>query len=88
MIEQLISLAGALMILGAYAAQQFQKLNSDSVLYLILNLVGAAILAVIAIRLRQLGLTVVESAWSLVSLVMLLRKIGQASKQRDTQKSG
>ena len=73
MIEQLISLIGALMILGAYGAQQFQKLSATSPIYLVLNFAGAAILGIIAIRARQLGLSVVEAAWALISLFMLFK---------------
>lgn len=61
------------MILGAFAAQQFHKLSATSSLYLALNFVGAVILAVIAIRARQLGLSLVESAWALISLFMMLK---------------
>jgi hypothetical protein len=73
MVEQLISLIGALMILGAYGAQQFHKLSANSSLYLALNFVGAVILAIIAIRARQLGLSLVETAWALISLFVLLK---------------
>jgi hypothetical protein len=72
-IEQLISLIGALMILGAYGAQQFHKLSATSALYLMLNFAGAVILGIIAIRARQLGLSVVEGAWALISLFMLFK---------------
>lgn len=74
MVEQLISLIGALMILGAYGAQQFHKLSANSALYLVLNFVGAIILAIIAIRARQLGLSLVETAWALISLFMLVKQ--------------
>jgi hypothetical protein len=73
MIEQLISLVGALMILGAYGAQQFHKISATSSLYLVLNFVGAVILAIIAIRAQQVGLSLVEIAWALISLFMLLK---------------
>lgn len=74
MVEQLISLIGALMILGAFGAQQFHKLSATSSLYLALNFVGAVILAIIAIRARQLGLSLVETAWALISLFMLVKQ--------------
>ena len=73
MLEQIISLVGAAMILIAFGAQQAGKLKPDSASYLLLNLVGAAILAVIAFRIKQLGLTVVETSWMLISLTALLR---------------
>ncbi len=73
MLEQMISLIGAAMILGAFGAQQLGRLGHDSVLYLILNLVGAIILGVIAARARQAGLTLVEGAWAIISLISLIK---------------
>jgi len=72
-IEQLISLIGAMMILGAYGAQQFQRMSATSPVYLLLNFGGALILGIIAIRARQLGLSVVEGAWAVISLFMLFK---------------
>ena len=73
MVEQLISLVGALLILSAYGAQQFQKLSPTSSLYLLLNFAGATILGIIAMRARQLGLSLVEGAWAIISLAMLVK---------------
>ena len=73
MLEQIISLAGAVLILVAFAAQQLEKIKQDSVLYLSLNLVGAVILAIVAYRIRQLGLTLLEGAWAGISLYSLVR---------------
>lgn len=73
MIEQIVSLAAAALILIAYGAQQANKLKSDSFAYLLMNLVGGAVLAVIAFRIKQLGLTVVEASWCLISLVALVK---------------
>jgi type III secretory pathway component EscU len=62
MVEQIISLAGAGMILAAYGAQQLQKLDSNSLLYIVLNLIGSLILAVIAYHIWQTGMILVEGS--------------------------
>lgn len=72
--EQVVSLIGAGMILVAFGATQINKLKQDSTLYLILNLVGSVILAFSAIRVRQLGLILLESAWAVISLISLIRR--------------
>ncbi len=46
--DQIIQVGGALLILVAYAAARFGSLNQRSRAYLILNLVGSAVLAVLA----------------------------------------
>ena len=65
--DQLIQVAGALLILAAYAAAQLDYLDQHSRSYLSLNLVGAAILAVLAFVEEQWGFLLLETVWTLVS---------------------
>jgi len=73
MAEQVISLIGAAMILVAYGGQQMRKMRATDIAYILLNLAGSLILAVIAFRVRQTGLIVMEGAWALISGVALMR---------------
>jgi hypothetical protein len=65
---QLIQVAGSLLILAAFAASQAGRLPIDSQLYLALNFVGSAILAVLAWIDQQWGFLLLEGVWALVSL--------------------
>ncbi len=78
MIGQAISLAGAAMILAAFAAQQAGRLKPADGLYLALNFAGSAILAWFALEARNLGLIVLEGTWALISLFSLLRARARA----------
>ena len=74
--DQLIQIVGALLILVAFGAVQFNRMSPDSRLYLGLNLVGSAILAVLALAASQWGFVLLESVWAIVSawgLVTALR---------------
>jgi len=66
-VDQVIQIVGALLILAAFAAVQFQRMRPDSRLYLTLNLLGSAILAVLAVSASQWGFVLLESVWAVVS---------------------
>jgi hypothetical protein len=64
---QAIQIIGALIILGAFAANQLGDLRTDSRLYLLLNLVGSAVLCFLAVVEGQLGFILLEAVWAVVS---------------------
>lgn len=65
--DQLIQIVGALLILAAFAAVQFERMRPDSRLYLALNLIGSIILAVLAWLDSQWGFLLLEGVWAIVS---------------------
>jgi hypothetical protein len=70
---QLVQVAGSLLILAGFAAAQAGRLSIDSALYLVLNFVGSAILAVLAYVDQQWGFLLLEGVWALVSLYSLVQ---------------
>ncbi len=72
---QLLQIIGALCILAAYTLSQFRRLDPRSYLYLLLNLVGSTMLAVLAALGRQWGFLLLEGAWALVSLQSLIARM-------------
>jgi hypothetical protein len=73
MIYQLMSLAGAAMILAAYVAYQRGRMGREDRLYNLLNFLGAALLAWVAIEDQRWGFIILESTWALLSLPALIR---------------
>ena len=74
--EQGLQVAGAVLILVAFGASQAGRMSPHSVLYLALNLVGAVVLAVLALTDSDWGFVLLEVVWALVSawgLVQLSR---------------
>ena len=62
-------LAGAMSILAAFTLSQMRLLGQHSLVYLSLNLVGSAVLAVIALVDERRGFLLLEGVWSIVSAV-------------------
>jgi hypothetical protein len=73
-VAQAIQLIGAFLILIAYALAQLGVLSARGVPFLLLNLVGALILAGSAYDEEQWGFLVLEVAWVAVSAVGLVRR--------------
>ena len=87
---QLISVLGALAILGAFAANQLGWIRPSQLSYAAANFVGAAILTAVAVVDRQIGFVVLQGAWTLVSLwgiVAILRGGGRGRNHRSSRRA-
>ena len=65
--DQVIQIVGALLILTAFGAVQFNRMSPNSSSYLALNLIGSIILAVLALAASQWGFVLLEGVWAIVS---------------------
>jgi hypothetical protein len=71
--DQIVQIAGSLLILAPFILVQLGRLRPTAVLYILFNLVGSSILAVLAALGRQWGFLLLEGVWALVSLLGLLQ---------------
>jgi hypothetical protein len=71
---QLISLVGALLVLGAYLANSRHWLRTDGRTYNLMNLVGGGLLFWIAVVDQRAGFMVLELTWALIAVPPLLQQ--------------
>jgi hypothetical protein len=65
--DQIAQIAGAVLILVAFTAAQRGSMSPHSRVYLVLNLLGSIVLAVVAAVEFDLGFLLLEAVWALVS---------------------
>ena len=73
--DQVLQVAGAVLVLIGFAGAQFGFLSTRSLAYLLVNLIGSGLLAVLALLGRQWGFLLLEGSWALVSLWGLLTRL-------------
>jgi hypothetical protein len=73
--EQVVQIIGALLVLAGFSLAQFDLLDVKSYRYLLLNFVGSAILAALALIEHQWGFLLLEGVWALVSCWSLVYKL-------------
>ncbi len=74
MFFQILSIIGAGMVLFAYAANQRGRLTRDDKWYHVLNLVGSALLTIVAVIDRRVGFILLEGLWAIFSIPPLLAR--------------
>lgn len=70
--NQVVQIIGSLLVLAGFALAQRGVLDPKSRTYLVLNLVGSAVLAVDAFGGRQWGFLLLEGVWAIVSAISLI----------------
>ena len=75
--EQAVQIVGAMLILVAFAGAQSGRFDQRAISYLVLNLVGSAILAVLAGLESQYGFLLLEGVWAIVSARSLIQELAR-----------
>ena len=77
MIQEVLGVAGVLMVLGAYFLLVAERLRETEPVYLALNVLGAALILVSLVQHFNLAATIMQAAWIAITLAgVLLRRDG------------
>ncbi len=76
--NDLLQIVGALLLVGAFAAAQIGWVRPHDLRYLLANLVGGAVLVVIAGAAGQPGFVITNGFWVLISLWGLAQVVRRA----------
>ena len=80
--DQVLQLAGAILILIAFIAAQRGVMSPHNLSYLVLNLVGSAVLAVLALMDEDWGFLLLEGVWAIVSAFSLAQVLLRSRAER------
>ncbi|MFK4086213.1 hypothetical protein ACI2LF_19035 [Kribbella sp. NPDC020789] len=75
-------IAGALVILIAFAAAQAGRLRQRTLTYQLLNFLGSGVLAAIALQESSWGFLLLEGSWAVISLIGLVALLRRREPQQ------
>jgi steroid 5-alpha reductase family enzyme len=86
--EQFVQIGGAVAILAAFIALQAGAVQATSWSYLLLNVAGAVVLAVVAAADRDWGFLLLETVWTAVSGWSVIRKLRTSREPENVRPEG
>jgi hypothetical protein len=81
LVEQLVQVAGALLILAAFVLAQARVVDQHGYAYLVPNAIGSSVLCVLAFLSSQWGFVLLEGVWALVSAWSVVRRALRAGRR-------
>jgi hypothetical protein len=79
-----IQIGGAILVLLGYVLGQLGRIDTGSKSYLLINLIGSALLAADALAGRQWGFLVLNGVWAVISLINLIRLLTDTARSANT----
>lgn len=85
--HQIVGVLGMIMIVGTYFLLQMGRLSSETLMYSLLNALGAIFLIVSLNFEFNLGAMIVECFWAAISILGIFRFLARKSKMQNSSKA-
>ncbi|WPY00739.1 hypothetical protein Trichorick_00625 [Candidatus Trichorickettsia mobilis] len=72
-ISDIVGIIGVVMVITVYLLLQMEKVQADSISYLVVNLVGSLLIVVSLIYNWNLSSFIIEVLWAMISIFGLIR---------------
>ena len=73
-----IGFTGVTILLIAFLLNLLKKISTNSLAYVLMNIVGAGLACLASVMINYVPFIILEGAWTLVSLISLIRLITRA----------
>ena len=73
----IIGWSGSLFVIAAYGLNSYQKIKSDSLLFLFLNLVGGLFLIIYSVYYTAYANTFINVVWVIIAIPAIIKLIGK-----------
>ncbi|MCK6617765.1 MAG: hypothetical protein L6Q51_08975 [Cyclobacteriaceae bacterium] len=73
----IIGWSGSVMVIAAYGFNSYQKIKSDLLIFLFLNLVGGIFLIIYSVYYTAYANTFINVVWVLIAIPALIKLIGK-----------
>lgn len=77
-LPDIIGAIGVLLLLIAFFLSSFKLIEQKSLLYIILNIIGASMACYASVLIEFIPFMVLEGAWTAVAIVSLIRYVRQS----------
>ena len=74
-ISDWIGFTGVTILLIAFLLNLLKKISANSLLYILMNMVGAGLACLASVMINYIPFIILEGAWTLVSLITLIQII-------------
>lgn len=75
MLIHILGWSGSVMVIAAYGLNSYQKLTSDSMVFLLLNLVGGILLIIYSAYFFAYANTFINVVWVIIAVPAIVKKV-------------